>query len=235
MAWYPKAWHVLMGRNGREKGIVGQEMGTLFFPFSGHSPSPCFCDLAFRFFMTGYLVLGFVFAMELTYPESESMSSGLLNVSAQVGLSLGGGTRAVGLCSLLNLADADAGLWQLSLPVGWLTGLLFPVFSLQVFGIVFTISQGRIMDNCGTMPGNILLCVFLTLGTVLTGELGPQDALGFLLLPVWDTTVLTDHTDWGPSAGDRIFLGSFLRGSTCPSVMSKASGPKDPCLNAIPP
>uniref|UniRef100_A0A673TS14 Choline/ethanolamine transporter FLVCR2 n=2 Tax=Suricata suricatta TaxID=37032 RepID=A0A673TS14_SURSU len=72
------------------------------------------------FFMTGYLPLGFEFAVELTYPESEGMSSGLLNVSA------------------------------------------------QVFGIIFTVSQGQIIDNYGTLPGNIFLCVFLTLGAVLT-------------------------------------------------------------------
>ncbi|XP_013365583.1 PREDICTED: feline leukemia virus subgroup C receptor-related protein 2 isoform X2 [Chinchilla lanigera] len=72
------------------------------------------------FFMTGYLPLGFEFAVELTYPESEGMSSGLLNVSA------------------------------------------------QVFGIIFTISQGQIIDNYGTRPGNIFLCVFLTLGLALT-------------------------------------------------------------------
>ncbi|XP_029410252.1 feline leukemia virus subgroup C receptor-related protein 2 isoform X2 [Nannospalax galili] len=72
------------------------------------------------FFMTGYLPLGFEFAVELTYPESEGMSSGLLNVSA------------------------------------------------QVFGIIFTISQGQIIDNYGTMPGNIFLCVFLALGAALT-------------------------------------------------------------------
>ena len=37
-----------------------------------------------RFFMTGYLPVGFEFAAELTYPESEGTSSGLLNASAQV-------------------------------------------------------------------------------------------------------------------------------------------------------
>lgn len=37
------------------------------------------------FFMTGYLPLGFEFAVEITYPESEGTSSGLLNASAQVG------------------------------------------------------------------------------------------------------------------------------------------------------
>lgn len=60
--------------------------------------------------------------------------------------------------------------------MGWLAGRLFPVFavSLQIFGIIFTISQGQIIDAYGTMPGNIFLCVFLTLGVALTGELGPQ-------------------------------------------------------------
>ena len=33
--------------------------------------------------MTGYLPLGFEFAAEITYPESEGTSSGLLNASAQ--------------------------------------------------------------------------------------------------------------------------------------------------------
>lgn len=34
--------------------------------------------------MTGYLPVGFEFAAELTYPESEATSSGLLNAGAQV-------------------------------------------------------------------------------------------------------------------------------------------------------
>ncbi|NXC28227.1 FLVC2 protein, partial [Campylorhamphus procurvoides] len=72
------------------------------------------------FFMTGYLPLGFEFAAELTYPESEGTSSGLLNVSA------------------------------------------------QIFGIAFTIVQGQIMDRFGTKAGNLFLCSFLFLGTVMT-------------------------------------------------------------------
>uniref|UniRef100_A0A8C4J5E1 FLVCR choline and putative heme transporter 2 n=1 Tax=Dromaius novaehollandiae TaxID=8790 RepID=A0A8C4J5E1_DRONO len=72
------------------------------------------------FFMTGYLPLGFEFAAELTYPESEGTSSGLLNVSA------------------------------------------------QIFGIAFTISQGQIMDHFGTKAGNLFLCSFLFLGTIVT-------------------------------------------------------------------
>ncbi|KAJ1104658.1 hypothetical protein NDU88_002068 [Pleurodeles waltl] len=73
------------------------------------------------FFMTGYLPLGFEFAAELTYPESEGTSSGLLNVSA------------------------------------------------QVFGIIFTISQGQIIDDYGTLAGNIFLCAFLLVGAIITG------------------------------------------------------------------
>ncbi|KAL4613171.1 feline leukemia virus subgroup C receptor-related protein 2 [Arapaima gigas] len=73
------------------------------------------------FFMTGYLPLGFEFAVELTYPESEGTSSGLLNCSA------------------------------------------------QVFGIIFTIAQGKLIDHFGTLAGNIFLCVFLFLGTIMTG------------------------------------------------------------------
>ncbi|XP_044870611.1 feline leukemia virus subgroup C receptor-related protein 2 isoform X5 [Mauremys mutica] len=72
------------------------------------------------FFMTGYLPLGFEFAAELTYPESEGTSSGLLNVSA------------------------------------------------QVFGIIFTIAQGKIIDRFGTQAGNLFLCSFLLLGTFIT-------------------------------------------------------------------
>ncbi|RTG85804.1 uncharacterized protein DC041_0009341 [Schistosoma bovis] len=34
--------------------------------------------------MTGYLSIGFELAAELTYPESEGLSSGLLNTSAQI-------------------------------------------------------------------------------------------------------------------------------------------------------
>ncbi|XP_007549350.1 PREDICTED: feline leukemia virus subgroup C receptor-related protein 2 isoform X1 [Poecilia mexicana] len=73
------------------------------------------------FFMTGYLPLGFEFAVELTFPESEGTSSGLLNCSA------------------------------------------------QIFGIVFTIVQGKIIDKWGTLTGNVFLCIFLLIGTVITG------------------------------------------------------------------
>ncbi|CAC5380052.1 FLVCR [Mytilus coruscus] len=38
----------------------------------------------FKFFTTGYLPVGFEIAAEITYPESEGTSSGLLNASAQL-------------------------------------------------------------------------------------------------------------------------------------------------------
>lgn len=68
--------------------------------------------------------------------------------------------------------------------MGWLAGPLFPVFfvSFQVFGIIFTISQGQIIENYGTMLGNIFLCVFLALGAALTGELGPWDKMRLWLV-----------------------------------------------------
>lgn len=36
------------------------------------------------FFMTGYLPVGFEFAAELTYPEPEGTSAGILNAASQV-------------------------------------------------------------------------------------------------------------------------------------------------------
>ncbi|KAG2457414.1 FLVC2 protein, partial [Polypterus senegalus] len=76
----------------------------------------------YKFFMTGYLPIGFEFAVELTYPESEGTSSGLLNVSA------------------------------------------------QIFGILFTIVQGQLIDSFSSLAGNLFLCAFLIIGTIMTGN-----------------------------------------------------------------
>ncbi|KAI4892281.1 hypothetical protein NFI96_012007 [Prochilodus magdalenae] len=98
-------------------------VGMLVYAFTlnlGHLWIVFVTAAALGFFMTGYLPLGFEFAVELTYPESEGTSSGLLNCSA------------------------------------------------QVFGIIFTICQGKIIDYYGTLAGNIFLCVFLFLGTIMT-------------------------------------------------------------------
>uniref|UniRef100_I3N910 Choline/ethanolamine transporter FLVCR1 n=1 Tax=Ictidomys tridecemlineatus TaxID=43179 RepID=I3N910_ICTTR len=72
------------------------------------------------FFMTGYLPLGFEFAVEITYPESEGTSSGLLNAAA------------------------------------------------QVFGILFTLAQGKLTTDHGPKAGNIFLCFWMFLGIILT-------------------------------------------------------------------
>lgn len=39
-----------------------------------------------------------------------------------------------------------------------------------MFGIIFTICQGKIIDRFGTLAGNIFLCVFLLIGTIMTGN-----------------------------------------------------------------
>uniref|UniRef100_A0A8C9XFZ7 Choline/ethanolamine transporter FLVCR1 n=1 Tax=Sander lucioperca TaxID=283035 RepID=A0A8C9XFZ7_SANLU len=75
---------------------------------------------ALGFFMTGYLPLGFEFGVEITYPESEGTSSGLLNAFA------------------------------------------------QLFGIIFTLIQGKLTTDYKPLIGNIFLCAWIFLGILLT-------------------------------------------------------------------
>ncbi|XP_032786902.2 feline leukemia virus subgroup C receptor-related protein 2 isoform X1 [Daphnia magna] len=75
---------------------------------------------AVGFFMTGYLPVGFEFAAELTYPEPEVTSSGLLNASA------------------------------------------------QVFGIVFTIMGGWLLNSYGDLVCNGILSAALFVGAALS-------------------------------------------------------------------
>nr|KAF6316027.1 FLVCR heme transporter 1 [Pipistrellus kuhlii] len=72
------------------------------------------------FFMTGYLPLGFEFAVEITYPESEGTSSGLLNAAA------------------------------------------------QIFGILFTLAQGKLTSDYDPRAGNLFLCAWMFVGIILT-------------------------------------------------------------------
>uniref|UniRef100_A0A3Q2GQN0 FLVCR choline and heme transporter 1 n=1 Tax=Cyprinodon variegatus TaxID=28743 RepID=A0A3Q2GQN0_CYPVA len=72
------------------------------------------------FFMTGYLPLGFEFGVEITYPESEGTSSGLLNAFA------------------------------------------------QIFGIIFTLIQGRLTTDFDPLAGNLFLSAWILVGVVLT-------------------------------------------------------------------
>ncbi|XP_077442943.1 choline/ethanolamine transporter FLVCR1 [Stigmatopora argus] len=73
------------------------------------------------FFMTGYLPVGFEYGVEITYPESEGTSSGLLNTSA------------------------------------------------QLFGVIFTLIQGKLTtDYEKPLAGNLFLCAWISLGVLLT-------------------------------------------------------------------
>merc|ERR1719209_832011 len=63
--------------------FVGMILYTFTFRF-GKIGIVYFTSALLGFFMTGYLPVGFEFAAEITYPESEGTSSGLLNASAQV-------------------------------------------------------------------------------------------------------------------------------------------------------
>lgn len=70
--------------------------------------------------MTGYLAIGYELAAELTYPESEGTSSGMLNAV------------------------------------------------VQIFGIVFTLIYGKILDESNDKKANLFLVGTLALGTVFT-------------------------------------------------------------------
>uniref|UniRef100_A0A3B3CTX7 FLVCR choline and heme transporter 1 n=1 Tax=Oryzias melastigma TaxID=30732 RepID=A0A3B3CTX7_ORYME len=72
------------------------------------------------FFMTGYLPLGFEFGVEITYPESEGTSSGLLNAFA------------------------------------------------QIFGILFTLIQGKLTTDYDPLAGNLFLCAWIFVGAILS-------------------------------------------------------------------
>merc|ERR1719400_275103 len=63
--------------------FVGMILYTFTLRF-GNIAVVYFTSACLGFFMTGYLPLGFEFAAEITFPESEGTSSGLLNASAQV-------------------------------------------------------------------------------------------------------------------------------------------------------
>ncbi|CAG5132752.1 unnamed protein product [Candidula unifasciata] len=74
------------------------------------------------FFMTGYLPVGYEFAAELTFPESEATSSGLLNISAQVfGVTLTLTMRA--MLESVSVLSANAALCALLFVGCILTGL----------------------------------------------------------------------------------------------------------------
>ncbi|KAF7253334.1 Feline leukemia virus subgroup C receptor-related protein 1 [Varanus komodoensis] len=98
-------------------------VGMVVFTFTldcGHLIAVFVTGGALGFFMTGYLPLGFEFAVEITYPESEGTSSGLLNASA------------------------------------------------QIFGIIFTLVQGKLTTDYNPRAGNIFVFVWMFIGIILT-------------------------------------------------------------------
>ncbi|KAJ8396151.1 hypothetical protein AAFF_G00020180 [Aldrovandia affinis] len=98
-------------------------IGMMVFTFTldlGHLMVVFFTAGVLGFFMTGYLPLGFEFGVEITYPEAEGTSSGLLNAFA------------------------------------------------QIFGILFTLIQGKLTTDYNPQAGNIFLCVWIFLGIILT-------------------------------------------------------------------
>ncbi|XP_031437559.1 feline leukemia virus subgroup C receptor-related protein 1 [Clupea harengus] len=98
-------------------------IGMLMFTFTlgtGYLWVVFFTAGVLGFFMTGYLPIGFEFGVEITYPESEATSSGLLNAFA------------------------------------------------QIFGILFTLIQGRLSTTYSPLVGNIFLCVWIFVGIILT-------------------------------------------------------------------
>lgn len=63
--------------------VVGMVLYTITFEYGKHIVTTFVMAGLVGFFMTGYLPVGFEFAAEVTYPEPEVTSSGLLNASAQ--------------------------------------------------------------------------------------------------------------------------------------------------------
>ncbi|XP_059176363.1 heme transporter FLVCR2-like [Physella acuta] len=85
------------------------------------------------FFMTGYLPVGFEFAAELTFPESEGTSSGLLNASAQVfAIILTLGMRA--MFESINVFSANITMCALLLIGTFLTAVIKPDYRRQNAG-----------------------------------------------------------------------------------------------------
>jgi len=103
--------------------------GMIVYTFTlscGHISIVYLSAILLGFFMTGYLAVGYELAAELTYPESEGTSSGMLNAV------------------------------------------------VQVFGIIFTLVYGWILQASGDKKANLFLAGTLVLGTLFTAMI-PSD------------------------------------------------------------
>lgn len=92
------------------------------------------------FFMTGYLPIGFEFAAEVSFPQPEGTSAGLLNASAQV--------RVTVHCTKNP------------------TNPFLP--HIQIFGIIFTFGSSPIIESYGHLYANIFFIGALLVGAILT-------------------------------------------------------------------
>ncbi|CAL1540826.1 unnamed protein product [Lymnaea stagnalis] len=85
------------------------------------------------FFMTGYLPVGFEFAAELTFPESEGTSSGLLNAAAQIfGIIMTIGMRA--MMESISVLSANITMCSLLLVGAIITSLIKADYRRQEAG-----------------------------------------------------------------------------------------------------
>lgn len=91
------------------------------------------------FFMTGFMPVGFELVSEVTYPEPEGTSCGLLNSSAEV----------------TNFQSNNKLIINLSI-------------KFKVFGILFTYFQGRLLTMYGAFVGNVFICACLFFGSIIT-------------------------------------------------------------------
>jgi len=96
---------------------------------------------ALGFFMTGYLPIGFEFGAEITYPESEASSSGLLNCAAQVfGLIVTSGcTRLIDAMTVFD--DDGIADKQSEIRAGWYANVAMVVSLLVGTGLTALIKE----------------------------------------------------------------------------------------------
>ncbi|KAK7595318.1 hypothetical protein V9T40_013143 [Parthenolecanium corni] len=86
------AWGVVLDKTQIYKGTtviiyVLSTLGMAAFAYTLHEKMMTFVYITsafLGFFMNGYLTVGYEFGAELTYPESEATSSGLLNASGEL-------------------------------------------------------------------------------------------------------------------------------------------------------
>lgn len=130
-------YYLLLRRETTLCVYVCTMIGMFIYTFTlnaGHIVVVYITSSLLGFFMTGYLPVGFEMAAELTYPEPEGTSSGLLNAGA------------------------------------------------QVFGITFTMLYSEVLDAYGDIAANLIMAVFLVVGTVITAliksDLRRQNARG---------------------------------------------------------